>query len=66
MQIGKKLIGSIPLDQSRIADTAYINKKIIELENKFSFELQQSNISLNFYIDTVPSKMNAGTNDGQK
>jgi hypothetical protein len=59
MQIGRQLIGSVPLDKNKIGDTKYIQEKIQELEAEFAPQIKESFRPPVFYIDTVPSKMNA-------
>jgi len=58
MQIGMRLIGSVPLDKNRIKDREYIQEKLQELEIKFAEQVETSFKPPVFYIDTVPSKMN--------
>lgn len=59
MQIGIQLIGAVSLDKDRIRDKEYIQEKIQELETEFAPQIEVSFRPPVFYIDTVPSKMNA-------
>jgi hypothetical protein len=58
MAVGTMIIDSIPVDQTKLLDVAYLQGLKIYLQEKNNEVFLNSNEEITYFVDEVPSKMN--------